>query len=80
MIYASMARALSDNSKIDIQKDCPGVLNHADSGLSGPESTRNILNMREAAESRNNMIYRDSEVVDAFPATTPSKEVSNCTV
>jgi hypothetical protein len=87
MIYASLARALSDNSKFDTQKDTqrdtqrdsPGLLSHGDSGISGPESTRNILSMREAAESRSNMMCRNSEIGDR-DSSAFSKEVSICVI
>jgi hypothetical protein len=83
MIYASLARALSDNSKFDTQRDTqrdsPGLLSHGDSGISGPESTRNILSMREAAESRSNMMCRNSEIGDR-DSSAFSKEVSICVI
>jgi hypothetical protein len=75
MIYASLARALSDNSRFDTQRESPGILSHGDSGITGPESTRNILNMREAAESRSNMMCRNSDIGDR-DASLLSKEVS----
>ena len=73
MVAASVARAISDNSKFKSEQDLSSDIAGRDLNLSAAEHAACILNMREVSESRSSVNF----VISDDMLTSPSSQHSN---